>query len=157
LQVPGEELRASLQAAGIGWLEDASNADTTLWRNRLRLHHFPSLKKAGVDPTELYMRWQRQAQLVAERLEAGVEMLELQNDGVSCSMAWHSWQQLSSELRATMLQRMMRNLFGQASVAGRRHIELVEAWMSKGGSSGVDLSRSRLMRRKGRVVLSREL
>lgn len=154
LHVGRARLREALLEAGVEWVEDASNSDTTLWRNRLRHRFFPLLKKAGADPIELFMRWQKQAAKVSERLEGGLLGIELRSDKNSCSTDWQQWQELSPPLRALLLQRMTRQLLGQACVPGRRHIELMEAWMAKGGSGGVDLSRSRLMRRNGEVLLT---
>lgn len=157
LHVSKEALRAALLAAEVGWIEDVSNLDMTLWRNRLRHRLFPALKSSGVDPIELYMRWQRQAAMVSEKLEAELGGVELCSSAESCSLAWTTWRSLSAAMRATLLQRMMRQLFGVGSVAGRRHIELVETWMDQGGYGGLDLSRSRIMRKGERLVLLRRI
>lgn len=157
LHVPGLELRRALASAGVPWIEDASNRDLSLWRNHLRHRYFPALKSAGIDPTELYMRWQRMAEMTVSRLEGGLNGVKMDADRDGCSMEWHQWQRMPPELRAMQLQRMMRRLFGPACVAGKRHIELVEAWMANGGNGGVDLSRSRLMRRDDRLLLARKL
>ena len=71
-------------------------------------------------------------------------------------MAWEEWQHLATPMRVYLLKRMMRKLFGAAAVPGRRHILLVESWMQHGGFGGLDLSRSRLMRKDGRLYLVRK-
>lgn len=46
LQVRGAEIRAWLRARGQGWVEDPSNADTRLTRNRIRQQVLPALDAA---------------------------------------------------------------------------------------------------------------
>jgi len=149
------DIRKALVMNRILWLEDESNSDTTLWRNRLRHSFFPALKMYGADPTELFMRWQSQAELLSEHLDEVTSQIEMDGDHVSCTVEWQQWQELSAPLRASVLQMMMRRLFGPGCVAGRRHILLVEQWRQQGGNGGLDLSRSRLMRKDGRLLLTK--
>ncbi len=156
LHLSRSQLRMALKLSGVGWLEDASNSDTTLWRNRLRNRSFPAMEKAGVNPTELFLRWQKQAVRVASQIRSEVDHLQLQSDSECCWVAWKAWQLLAPPMRVYLLKRMMRQLFGATAVPGRRHILLVEAWMQHGGFGGLDLSRSRLMRKDGRLYLTRK-
>ncbi|MCF7822368.1 MAG: tRNA lysidine(34) synthetase TilS [Mariprofundaceae bacterium] len=150
-------LRAALHRSGVTWLEDASNSDVSLWRNRLRNQTFPAMERAGVNPTALFLRWQRQAVKVASEIKSQVEHLQLDHNMESCSVTWEAWQNLAPPMRVYLLKRMMRRLFGATAVPGRRHILLVESWMQHGGSGGLDLSRSRLMRKDGRLCLVRKV
>jgi len=156
LHLSHSQLCTALHRSGVTWLEDGSNSDTSLWRNRLRNRTFPAMERAGVDPTALFLRWQIQAIKVTSNIRAQVEHLQLNHDSESCWVAWKEWQILAPPMRVYLLKRMMRKLFGAAAVPGRRHILLVEAWMQHGGFGGLDLSRSRLMRKDGQLCLVRK-
>jgi len=156
LHLSRSRLHAALQHSGVTWLEDASNCDTSLWRNRLRNQTFPAMQQAGVNPTDLFLRWQRQAVEVASNIRSEVKHLKLQSGLECCSIEWKEWQLLAPPMRVHLLKRMMRKLFGATAVPGRRHMLLVEAWMQHGGFGGLDLSRSRLMRKDGRLYLTRK-
>ena len=153
LHVPREALRQALQRAGVAWLEDASNSDAALWRNRIRHHLFPAMQAAGTDPWRLYRRWGEQAARLADIVDAGLAPVSMARTVDRVSVAWSDWAALSPPLRACLLQRMMQALFGPGVVAGRRHILMVEAWTARGGAGGLDLSRSRLHRHRGRLHL----
>jgi tRNA(Ile)-lysidine synthase len=157
LHLSRSQLGMALHRSGVTWLEDASNSDTSLWRNRLRNRTFPAMERAGVNPTALFLRWQIQAVKVVSNIRSQVEHLQLDHNMESCWVAWKEWQHLAPPMRVYLLKRMMRKLFGAAAVPGRRHILLVESWMQHGGSGGLDLSRSRLMRKDGRLYLVRKV
>jgi len=153
LHVSRARLHAALHAAGVRWLEDVSNRDMRFMRNRIRHHLFPRMRKAGHDPVELYLRWQRQAKRLAEEIEAGTAGIEMIRHRAGVSVAWSDWAKCSAAVRARLLQRMMAALYGEGIVPGRRHILLVERWTAGGGRGGLDLSRCRLARRKGHLHL----
>ncbi|MES0371150.1 MAG: tRNA lysidine(34) synthetase TilS [Mariprofundaceae bacterium] len=156
LHLSRSELVTSLKNAEVTWLDDISNSDMTLWRNRLRKQVFPAMEASGIDPTELFLRWQRQAVIISAEINSEIDQIHLQCDATNCSLPWREWEGLPSTMRAYLLQRMMQRLFGEGSVAGRRHILLVEQWMQQGGFGGLDLSRSRIMRKDGRLYLKRK-
>jgi len=156
LHLPRSAIVSVLKGAGIEWHDDPSNEDVTLWRNRLRKEFFPEIERAGHDPVTLFMRWQRQAEVVTGLIQDALDPIEIKSDEQRCWVAWQVWQEQTPLLRIYLLQRMMQNLFGEGVVAGRRHIEQVAAWMEKGGQGGLDLSRSRLMRKDGRLQLCRK-
>lgn len=156
LHLSRSEIVEALQSAGVNWLEDVSNSDTTLWRNRLRRRVFPAFVACGVDPVELFLRWQQQAADVVEQIDAALELVDFECSHSECSLSWQRWQRLTPLLRVYLLQQMMQRLFGEGVVAGRRHIELMNVWMEQGGRGGLDLSRSRLMRKDGRLCLLRK-
>lgn len=153
LQVPRENLRQALTEAGVPWIEDASNADPGLWRNRIRHRLFPAMRAAGTDPWRLYSRWGEAAARLAVEIDAGLAPVALACTEAGVSVAWADWVALTPPLRACLLQRMMQALFGPGVVAGRRHICMVEAWTVRDGAGGLDLSRSRLRRRHARLQL----
>jgi len=156
LHLSRSQLRMALEYSGVSWLEDVSNRDISLLRNRLRNRTFPAMQQAGVNPTELFLRWQEQAVNVTSHIRSEVEHLQLQSDSECCWVEWKAWRLLAPPMRVYLLKQMMRRLFGAAAVPGRRHVLLVEAWMQHGGFGGLDLSRSRLMRKDGRLYLKRK-
>jgi tRNA(Ile)-lysidine synthase len=163
LHVPGLELRIALRQAGVGWLEDPSNLDMSIWRNRVRHRLFPAVYQAGVLPVELFLRWQQQAEILASRLDAAANMV-MKSGNASVSenpedatkqafLSWHAWTACGSAVRARVLQKMMVQVFGAGVTPGRRHILLVEQWTNKNGRGGLDLSRCRLQRKRTNLHL----
>ncbi|RMH62328.1 MAG: tRNA lysidine(34) synthetase TilS [Zetaproteobacteria bacterium] len=153
LQVAPGYLRRLLRQAHVDWIEDETNNDCTLWRNRIRHRLFPAMRRAGVEPHALFTRLQRQALRVAEELGSRVREVALEETGEGVRVAWDSWRRLLAAERAVLLQRMLTCLFGAGTCAGRRHIELVEAWTLRGGNGGLDLSRCRVQREKSYLHL----
>lgn len=155
LHVSRRDLQKALQQQGVTWLEDASNVDASLWRNRLRHGLFPAMVSKGVDPVELYLRWQKQAVLVAGKIEDAAACVATSCERDACWLSWAGWSACEPAVRAFLLQKMMRHVLGEGQVAGRRHIVLVEAWTARGGCQGLDLSRSRLSHEQDRLYLRR--
>ncbi len=145
LSVSAAALRRVLRRAGVEWLEDSSNRDPSLWRNRIRHRLFPTMRRYGVEPVDLFLRWQRQAERLAMELERRSGCVSVSVEAGKSSVRWRDWSALSPPLRALVLQRMMAAVFGEGTVLGRRHIELAEAWRRRGGRGGIDLCRSRLV------------
>ncbi|HKI59520.1 MAG TPA: tRNA lysidine(34) synthetase TilS, partial [Mariprofundaceae bacterium] len=109
-----------------------------------------------VEPDLLFLRWQRQAAVVVKEIDRVLAAVDVDCSQTCCSLDWQAWQALSPVVRVYLLQRMMQQLFGEGVVAGRRHLELMNVWMEQGGRGGLDLSRSRLMRKDGRLRLVRK-
>jgi len=158
LHITGQDLRQALQHAGIDWLEDPSNRDMRIWRNHIRHQLFPAIAQTGVSPEVLFLRWQRQAERVAELLDAGADILLQQlitHDDHEVSFPWQAWLTTSPAIRARVLQKCMAMILGEGSTPGRRHITLVETWTQQSGLGGLDLSRCRISRRKKRIYLTK--
>jgi len=150
LHLPAHTLRQTLSLAGIDWLEDPSNKDMRIWRNRIRHQLFPAMSKLGVAPDELFLRWQHQAGIIAARLDQAADAL-LEKSGKtdhSICILWPIWKASSAAVRARVLQKCMAQLLGDGITPGRRHILMVEAWTNKSGRGGLDLSRCRLYRER---------
>jgi len=152
LHVSVQDLKQALMDEAITWFDDPSNRDMSIWRNRIRHQLFPAMQRAGVAPHDLFLRWQKQADLLAQRLDHEVDNLwqnvELSHHG-RITIAWSVWQACAAFIRARLLQRMVNHLFGGGATPGRRHIELVELWTRKSARGGLDLSGCRLYREKG--------
>ncbi|MDX8398319.1 MAG: tRNA lysidine(34) synthetase TilS [Mariprofundaceae bacterium] len=149
LHVRRAALKAALQQASVPYLEDQSNMDTTLWRNRLRLQMFPRMQTEGFEPYHLFLRWQKQAERIAEEVQQAVGRVSMQHSESSCAVNWRQWSALSTSIRAYVLQDMAAKLLGDGKVLGRRHIELIEVWrlhvLAGGGLGGLDLSGCHVM------------
>jgi len=163
LHVSGLELRLALQRAGVNWLEDSSNSDMTVWRNRIRHRLFPAVRQAGVLPDELFLRWQKQAEKLTARLDVAADMV-MNSGNVHVSenpaeatnqvtLRWRNWAACSPAVRARILQKMIARLLGAGVTPGRRHILLVEQWTNRNGRGGLDLSRCRLQRKSTHLHL----
>jgi len=156
LHVPVQDLRQALTDTGITWFEDPSNKDMNIWRNRIRLQLFPRIRKAGISPQTLFLRWQQQASKLIQHIDQETDDLwhtTAQNEQNMITIPWLAWKSCSSVIRARLLQKMMAQLLGDGVTPGRRHIELVESWTIKSGRGGLDLSRCRLYRKRGYLHL----
>lgn len=153
LHLPKQVLVDALNRHGVPWLEDCSNSDRTLWRNRIRHALFPAMQANGYDPVTLFLRWQAQAEHLSGIIAAQSEALALVCDNGAVWAVWPQWRAAPQAVRANVLQRMSAMLFGEGVVMGRRHLLAVERWLREGANGGLDLSRSRLMRKDGRLLL----
>jgi len=139
-------IQDALQKIGIPWLEDASNTDVTLWRNKIRLHLLPTMQACGVDAHQLWLRWQQQAMRLSQEIEQGLENITLHIEDGGCWIHYPTWQALPQPMRVQMIQRMAAETLGIGKVLGRRHMILIECWRQKGARAGLDLSGCRLYR-----------
>ncbi|MDX8404862.1 MAG: tRNA lysidine(34) synthetase TilS [Mariprofundus sp.] len=160
LALPSAILKTALREAGIGWLEDPSNLDLTVWRNHIRQRLFPAIAHAHGSPSTLFLRWQVQAEQLTGQLDAAADSLLAASlgwsgDDYDASLPWTLWAGCSAPLRARLLQKMMVKVLKQGATPGRRHILMVEAWTLRGGRGGLDLSRCRLQRKRKHLHLRR--
>lgn len=155
LHMHKQALHAKLEQAGIQAIEDPSNLDTSLWRNRLRQQLFPAIQLKNVDPVALFSRWQRQAVRLAEDVDAMAGEVAISNTDDGCSVGWQPWQQQPKPVRVEILQRMMAITCGAGKVLGRRHFLLIDTWCRQGGNHGLDLSGCRLNHQFRQLILKR--
>jgi len=154
LHIDRAELIRALNSADVDWFDDASNLDTTLLRNRIRHEFFPVARKHGVDPVDLFCRWQVQAERLSQHLNQLADEVPLGMQQGDVVLDWEAWLSRPSAVRAVLLQRMNAKLFGEGAVLGRRHILLAEQWRRQGGRQGIDLSRCRLFRSRETLHLA---
>jgi len=154
LHIGRAELIRALNAVGIDWHEDTSNSDTSLLRNHIRHELFPAMREKGVDPADLFCRWQVQAQRLSAQLNELADNVSLVLQQGVVVVDWEAWRSSPQAVRAVLLQRMNAKLFGEGAVLGRRHILLVEQWRRQGGRQGIDLSRCRLFRSRETLHLA---
>jgi len=159
LSTSRKQIEQALTQAGVGWLHDPSNHDTSLARNHLRLHLMPMMTQtlaqqaSRSNATDLMLRWQQQAAILAKNIaqQSNTIGITAQKNGVS--IGWQAWCAQLAAVRAWTLQRMASALHGQGACMGRRHIELAETWLKQGGHRGIDLSRCRLEHRSEQLWL----
>ncbi len=153
LHVSHQTMLAALHDAGVAYLDDASNQDVSLKRNKIRHLLFPAMAACGVDGRDFWARWRLQAKQVATHIERACDAVPLkQYEGV-CYVSWARWQDLALPVRVQILQRMYARLLGVGHVLGRRHLDAIEQWRLKGARGGLDLSKSRLSRKEGGLHL----
>ncbi len=143
LHVSRSDIEAFLEERGLSWLDDPSNEDTSLWRNKIRQKLFPRLEGKGSDPQSLYLRWQTQAEKVQRQIVALAQDISIEKfeaDSVVCEVDWSLWCALPGPVRAHVLQKMVALLFEEGVVFGRRHILAIEQWREHGGHSWLNLS-----------------
>jgi len=144
LHVPRVRIEQALVEEDMTWLEDPSNRDVSLWRNKIRLQLFPYMNDKGFNPQTLFLRWQAQAERLQHQLEALACDVNIQKhvqaDAIFCDMEWRVWFEHSRPVRAYLLQQMIGKLFADGSVFGRRHILAIEQWREHGGHGWLNLS-----------------
>lgn len=144
LHVSRQDIELFLKNRSVLWLDDPSNEDTSLWRNKIRQKLFPLIEAKGFSPQSLYLRWQTQAEKVQQQiitLAQHVKIIkQLEADSVLCEVDWLLWCGLPKPVRAYVLQKMVGLLFDEGVVLGRRHILAIEQWREHGGHSWLNLS-----------------
>lgn len=126
LAVPRSRLTVTLQAKGIGWIDDPSNEDRRFERVRVRQDGGPALAPAGGRA----VRDQEVAQAALRTLEIGSQGVALDQLVVS---------DLSKEITGRLLGRVVQAMAGGAYPPRRESLERAVARLSRaegGGKSG---------------------
>ncbi|MDX8376449.1 MAG: tRNA lysidine(34) synthetase TilS [Mariprofundales bacterium] len=160
LQCQRISLRQILDERKVSWLEDASNNDLSLRRNHVRHRFFPTIQSHDIDAQKLFIRFGQQATKIAKRIDILVEKVRIyecdEYEEISgVWVDWYLWNKQENPVRMSILQRMYAALFGNGKVLGKRHLLLIERWRAQQGRRGLDLSRSRLQRKRKRLYLTR--
>lgn len=109
LQVPGAQLRDWLRAQGVGWIEDPSNADARLTRNRIRAQVLPALQLALPRFRETFARSAAHA-AQAQRLLEELAREDLDRVGVPPQIA--ALRALSRDRQANVLRHWLVSVHG---------------------------------------------
>lgn len=144
LHISKQQLIDALVQAQVTWIEDSSNQDTFFLRNHIRHQLFPSMCQYQKNASSLFIRLGEQVQCLNHRVEVAAQALVIESGEQGVWIAWQPWSDLNAVVRAYVLRRMFERLFEDGKTPGRRHFELVERWMRRGGQGGLDLSGSRL-------------
>jgi tRNA(Ile)-lysidine synthase len=109
LQVPGAELRAYLQARGVAWVEDPTNAQERYTRNRIRARLLPALEEVFPQFRDTFPRSAQHA-AQAQRLLESVGEGDLAEVGQPPRIA--GLQLLSRDRQSNALRRWLRASYG---------------------------------------------
>lgn len=160
LHIKKAKLKQYLYEQNIDWFEDPSNQDVKIWRNKIRHQLFPMMQSRGVDPSTLFLRYQKQATLVQHEIEVLAEKHEIEVISEAgrhgCRMDWQQWMLASSSVRVYLLQKMIGILFADGKVLGRRHFKAIEQWQEHGANGWVSLSGCYLKRQGEDLKLFKE-
>jgi len=144
LHTSKHDMISFLQIQGVDWLEDLSNLDELIWRNKIRHQLFPRMLNKGVDAKQLFLRIQKQAVKLQDEIISqarAVEITKKEKQGSSfCNISWSQWVKQKTPIRAYLLQKMIGILYADGKVFGRRHIEAIEQWKEHGGNGWLNLS-----------------
>ncbi|MDQ7004385.1 MAG: tRNA lysidine(34) synthetase TilS [Ghiorsea sp.] len=144
LDVEKVKIKQYLHEQNIDWIEDPSNQDVRIWRNKIRHQLFPMIQNHDVDPTALFLRYQQQAIRVQEGIRGLAEKYVIdvieEQGRQGCSMDWQEWLMQTPSVRVYLLQKMIGILFTDGKVLGRRHFKAIEQWQQHGANGWVSLS-----------------
>ncbi len=160
LSVPGAELRSWLQAQGIAWIEDPTNADTAFTRNRIRHQLLPALATAFPQFRETFARSARhaaQAQSLLEEMAredlasvtpAGTDTATQAPGQGGDALVIQRLQALSAARQANLLRHWLRAAHGQAAstVQLEELLAQVEACRTRGHRIRIRVGRGWVVR-----------
>ncbi len=144
LQTDKKELQDYLRQQGVGWLEDPSNKDCNLWRNKIRHKLLPKMLDYNVHSELLFLRIQVQATRLNRMINALVDHVDIVRvdtcEADFCKVNWLQWQQQQKPVQVHLLQKMLGILFADGKVLGRRHFVAIDQWQQHGARGWVSLS-----------------
>jgi len=146
-----KDLARYLSEHDIPHIEDSSNGDTTILRNRIRLRDMPAMNNY-TDATDLFVRLGKCAQQVCHDIDSVVDAISVTYKDGRASVPASEWQGLSDTMKKYLLQKMGRAIHDEGFSFGRRHLDYAASWS---GMGGIDITKSRLQRMKKIIVLSR--
>jgi len=155
LEVTRADLRAYLACCGERWVEDESNEDLDIPRNRVRHRVLAELDRAAGGPTRPAIA--RAATLVREDAQWLDELSQDRfralavEEGGRLELDVQGLSQTPPPLRRRVLLEAMRRTAGGREI-GLEHVEAVLALLD-GAPGGVDVPGSRAERRGGKLVL----
>ncbi|MCB2030153.1 MAG: TilS substrate-binding domain-containing protein, partial [Rhodoferax sp.] len=114
LAVPGRELRDWLASQGVAHVEDPSNRDETLTRNRIRARLLPALEAAFPQFRQTFARSARHAARAQQLLEAMAQQdMDLVAEPGGLSIA--GLRAMPGERQANVLRHWLRSRHGVAA------------------------------------------
>lgn len=116
VQMGGAQIRADLRALGIGWVEDPTNADQDLTRNRIRAQVSPALVRAFPQFASTLARSAANAAQAAELLD---ELAQLDFQATGSPPSIKALQALSVARMGNVLRYWLRTVYGQTPSAAQ--------------------------------------
>ena len=150
LGVPGAALRRWLVEQGAAWIEDPSNADAALTRNRIRAQLLPALEQAFPAFRDTFARSSRHAAQGQELLDE-LAAMDLQTVGVPPVIA--HLRALSRARRANVLRHWLRKEHGTAASSAQMDelLDQLQACRTRGHDIQLKVG-ARFVRRQGDVL-----
>jgi len=154
LDVARAELRAYLESRGDRWVEDESNDDLTIPRNRVRHRVLDELDRAAGGPTRPAIA--RAAGLLREDAQwldelSHERLAGLANERDGCvEIEVHGLTQTPAPIRRRVLLEAMRRAAAGREI-GLEHVEAVVALLPA-GHGGIDVPGTRVELRRGKLV-----
>ncbi|WP_024539242.1 tRNA lysidine(34) synthetase TilS [Comamonas badia] len=123
LAVAGADIRAWLQAQGVGWTEDPSNQDERYTRNRIRHRLLPMLEQVFPQFRDTFARSSRHAAQAAQLLQ---ELAEEDLTAVGVPPALAALRGLSAARQANVLRHWLRQHHATTPTAAQLQALLVQ-------------------------------
>jgi tRNA(Ile)-lysidine synthase len=155
LGIGGAALRAWLAAQGIGFIEDPTNANTALTRNRIRRDVLPPLEKAFPQMRETFARSARHAAQAQELLAAlaADDLLVAGNPP-----AVRELRKLPRARQANLLRHWLRTTHEAAASAAQMEelLDQIDACATRGHAIRIKVAAGRIELHQGMLKYSAE-
>ena len=159
LAVPGVRLKATLQAAGLPWIEDPSNDCEHYERVRLRKAK-AALAALGLSPDKIALSARRLERARAALDDAAGALqtaarLEL-HDGVYASLEAQTFLAAPEEVRLRLLARLIAAFGGQSEPARLAKLESLQMRLAEPEFPATTLGGAMVVRRAREIIIHRE-
>jgi len=150
LDISKDSLKRFLEDRSIQWIEDPSNSDNSITRNKVRNKTFPAMANHA-NPHDLFNRFAKQAALLSNKIEKSIKDVHIERLDGHVFVKASDWNALSPTLRKYLLQKMGKLLMGDGFSFGKKHLNIIAEWKMLGG---LDLTKTRLQRKQRNIQLS---
>jgi tRNA(Ile)-lysidine synthase len=158
LGVARSRLRATLKAAGQGWIEDPSNKDTQFERIRMR-KAMPLLAELGLTPQALARSASRLARAAEPLTRLASDLLReaviIHAQGYAV-IDRHKFMLAAPEIRILGLQQLLAMIGGAETAPRLMAVERLDLWLRDGQGDARTLAGCRIARRAKTLIIGRE-
>lgn len=155
LSLSKKELSEYLELNNVNWIEDPSNKDCTIMRNKVRNQTFPFMKEKGLDAINLFNRIGQVAQKAEIIIDEILDQYSYEViDKKAIKFKWSDWESMNDEIKKMFLQKIGKELFDNSFSFGKRHLKYANEWKGEGS---IDLTKSKLKRKKKEMILSKTM
>jgi len=155
IDINKKDLKEYLEFNDIKWIEDPSNQDNTILRNRIRNEVFPMMFENSIDPVNMFVDI---GKISADAESDANDILEQYSYEIignhAIKFKWSDWESMGDEVKKLFLQKVGKELFDPSFSFGKRHLNYAEEWK---GVGSIDLTKTKLERNKKDLILSRKM